>query len=156
MRSVWVLAIAILSALGCEKAEQEEKVVLPRVPANTAVAAWSFISRSSDRRSVHVVLEASRELTTTTRSPNGTMMSVSSTISKEEYSTLVGQLRNLECCSLQSSTTERLDPSEAKLLLEIDVGDTRCEIERWDHEWREGVARECALAFVRVHRAEAA
>jgi hypothetical protein len=153
MRSVWILAIAISSALGCERGEREKKVVLPRVPPDTVVASWSFISRSSDRRSVHSVLEASRELTTTTRSPNGTIMSVSRTISKKEYSTLVDELRVLDCCSLQSSDAERLDPSEAKPLLEIDLGDTRCEIERWDHEWREGVARECALSFVRVHRA---
>jgi hypothetical protein len=90
---------------------------------------------------------------TTTRSSDGTMMSVERTVSEEEYADLVGRLRSLDCCSLKSTTKERSDPAEAKPLLELNLGDVRCEIELWDHEWREGLARECGFAVARVHRA---
>ena len=151
MRIVWVIAIAAL--LGCHKGEQEKEVVLPHVPPDTVVVSWSVVSRSSDRDSLHVVIEANRTLTTTTRAPSGTTMSTSRTIPKKEYAKLVGQLRALDCCSLRSTHAERAHPSEAKPLLEINLGDVRCEIELWDREWREGLARECGSAAARVHRA---
>lgn len=151
MRIVWVIGFVWL--LGCRKGDQEHDVALPRVPPDTVVVSWSVISRSSDRDSLHAVLDASRKLTTTTRTPDGTMMSVSRTISKKEYATLIDRLRTLDCCSLESTRSARPDPAEAKPLLEIDLGDTQCEVELWDREWREGVARECGFAVARVHRA---
>jgi hypothetical protein len=151
MRVLWLTVI--LSLVGCQRNETERKVVLPHVPPDTVVAAWSLISRSTDRGSVHVVLDATRTLTTTTRSANGTMMSVERTVSKAEYATLIGRLRELDCCSLESTDAERSDPAEAKPMLELELGDVQCEIELWDREWREGVARECGFAFARVHRA---
>ena len=150
MRVLWLTVI--LSLLGCQRSETERKVVLPHVPPDTVVASWSLISRSADRRSVHAVLEASRELTTTTRSAGGTMMSVERTVSREEYAALIGRLRELDCCSLESTNSERSDPAEAKPMLELELGDVRCEIELWDREWRKGAARECGSAFARVHR----
>jgi hypothetical protein len=81
------------------------------------------------------------------------MMSVERTVSTEEYANLVGRLRTLECCSLASTTKERSDPAEAKPLLELELGDVSCEVELWDHEWRQGRARECGFAFAQVHRA---
>lgn len=151
MRIVWV--IALVSSLGCKTGDREKDVELPRVPPDTVVVSWSLVSRSSDRDSLHAVLEANRKLTTTTRAPNGTMMSVSRTVSEEEYATVVAQLRTLDCCSLESTSAERPDPAEAKPLLEIDLGDIRCEVELWDREWREGVARECGFAVAQLHRA---
>jgi len=151
MRVVWVTVI--VSLLGCQENERARKVVLPQVPPETVVVSWSLISRSADRRSLHVVLDASRALTTTTRSADGTMMSVERTVSKSEYVDLIAQLRSLDCCSLESTGVERSDPAEAKPLLKIDLGDTRCEVELWDREWRAGVARECGFAVARVHRA---
>jgi hypothetical protein len=124
------------------------------VPPDTVVLSWSVISRSSDRDSAHAVLEASRKLTTTTRSPEGTMMSISRTISREEYAELVGRLRSLDCCSLRSTTVEQPDPGEAKPQLEINLGDVRCEIELWDREWRRGRARECGFAAAQLHKME--
>ncbi|KPK13441.1 MAG: hypothetical protein AMJ62_15255 [Myxococcales bacterium SG8_38] len=151
MRIVW--AIVVLSLLSCENRSQHKEVVLPRVPPETVVVGWSFISRSPDRRSMHVVLDAGRRLTTTTRSADGTMMSVERTVSKEEYANLVDRLRTLECCALRPTSKERSDPAEAKPLLELELGDVSCEVELWDHEWREGRARECGFAFAQVHRA---
>ena len=151
MRIVWV--IAVISLLGCKKGDSEKEVALPRVPPDTVVVSWSVVSRSSVRDSLHAVLEANRKLTTTTRSSGGTMMSTARTVSKKEYATLIDQLRGLDCCSLESTRADRSDPAEAKPLLEIDLGDTRCEVELWDREWREGVARECGFAVARIHRA---
>ena len=152
MRVGWIALLAL--SAGRPKTESEVDVDLPRVPPDTAVMSWSVISRSADRDSIHAVLEASRKLTTTKRVADGTMISVSRTVSKAEYAALVGKLRALDCCSLSSTTAERSDPAEAKPLLEIDFGDTRCEVELWDREWREGLARECALAAARLHRAD--
>lgn len=139
--------------IGCRKEESGDVVALPKVPPDTVVVSWSVISRSADRDSIHAVLEASRRLTTTKRSADGTMISVSRSVLKREYAGLVARLRALDCCSLQSTTAERIDPAEAKPLLEIDLGDVQCEIELWDHEWREGRAKECAFAAAQVHRA---
>ncbi|UCF46485.1 MAG: hypothetical protein JSU89_04670, partial [Myxococcales bacterium] len=57
----------------------------------------------------------------------------------------------LDCCSLPSTTKERISPGEAKPRLEINFGDMKCEIELWDREWREGRARECGFAVARLH-----
>lgn len=152
MRRVWII-IAVISLFGCPQAEPSDKVVLPQVPPDTVVLSWSVISRSSDRDSVHAVLDASREMTTTTRSAEGTMMSMSRTISKDEYADLVDRLRSLDCCSLRSTVAEQSEPSEAKPQLKINLGDVRCEIELWDREWREGRARECGFAAARLHKA---
>jgi hypothetical protein len=137
--------------LSCKPAGQKEEVALPKVAPDTVVVSWSVISRSAERRSSHVVLEASRELVTTTRSPDGTMMTVSRTVSEEGYAKLLRTLRELDCCSLPSTSEDRSYPSEAKPQLEINFGDRRCEIELWDREWREGRARDCGFAFARIH-----
>jgi hypothetical protein len=151
MHIVWIIALVWL--LGCRIGDQEHDVALPRVPPDAVVVSWSVVSRSSNRDSLHAVLDASRKLTTTTRAPDGTMMSISRTVSKKEYATLIDRLRTLDCCSLESTRSPRSDPAEAKPLLEIDLGDTRCEVERWDREWRKGLARECGFAVARMHRA---
>lgn len=145
----WILCAAML--LSCKPTQPEEELVLPKVEPDTVVVSWSVISRSAGRRSTHVVLEASRELITTTRSPDGTMMTVSRTVSEEAYAKLVGKLRALDCCSLRSTSEDRAYPDEAKPQLEINFGDVRCEIERWDREWRTGRAQECGFEFARLH-----
>lgn len=151
MRGVWVLLV--VSLVGCEAGSKRPDVVLPRVPPDATVASWSVVSRSDDRNSVHAVLEARRTLTTTTRSPDGTMMSTSRTISEQRYAALVERLRALRCCELSSTTAEQAEPAEAKPVLELELGDVQCTVELWDREWRAGRARECAFAFVEVHRA---
>lgn len=154
-RSTFVLGCVgfVLATSGCERRNGHAGIVLPQVPPETVVVSWSFISRSPDRRSTHAVLQASRNLTVTSRSADGTMMSVERQVPKARYAEMVGDLRELECCSLQSTRGASRDPSEAKPLLELDLGDMRCEVELWDHEWTEGRARECGLAVARVHRA---
>ncbi|MBW1759884.1 MAG: hypothetical protein JRE45_00490 [Deltaproteobacteria bacterium] len=142
---------AAVLLLSCTRNEQREEVALPNVAPDTVVVSWSVVSRSSDRRSMHIVLHASRELITMSRSATGTMMSVARTVSEEDYAKLVGTLRSLQCCALPSSSGERSDPSEAKPQLEINFGDMQCEIELWDREWREGRARECGFAFALFH-----
>lgn len=146
---IWIPCLAVL--LSCKPSGGNEEVALPNVAPDTVVVSWSVISRSADRRSSHVVLEASRDLITTSRSPNGTMMTVSRTVSEEEYAKLVGALRDLDCCSLTSTAEERSYPSEAKPQLEINLGDSRCEIELWDRQWHEGRARDCGFAFAQIH-----
>jgi hypothetical protein len=146
---IWFLCVAVL--LSCKPRESDKEVALPEVSPDTVVVSWSVISRSADRRSSHVVLEASRDLITTSRSPDGTMMTVSSTVSKDGYAKLLGALRELDCCSLTSTAEERSYPSEAKPQLEINLGDRRCEIELWDRQWREGRAKECGFAFAQIH-----
>ena len=152
VRGMWkpVVCAAVL-LWGCTGKEQKQHVELPKVTPDTVVVSWSLISRSSDRRSIHAALDGSRELITTTRSSTGTMMSVTRTVSEEDYAKLVGTLRGLECCSLPSTSEERSEPGEAKPQLEINFGDVKCEIELWDREWREGRARECGFAFARIH-----
>jgi hypothetical protein len=136
---------------GCTGRDQKEEVRLPDVSPDTVVVSWSVVSRSADRDSVHVVLEGSRKLTVTNKAPDGTMMSISRTVSKEDYAALVGTLRALDCCSLPSTTEDRTRPSEAKPRLEIDFSDSKCEIELWDREWREGRARECGFVVAHLH-----
>lgn len=143
----------MLLLLGCTEKEPHELVRLPRVPPDAVVVSWSLISRSRDRDSLQVLVDANREMVATNRTPNGTMMSVSRKISKKEYAKLVAKLRELDCCSLTSTTAERPDPAEAKPRLEIDFGDMKCEIERWDREWLEGLARECGFAVASLHGA---
>lgn len=145
-----VLCTLVL-VLGCTRPDRSEKVVLPEVTPDTVVVSWSVISRSPDRRSTHVVLEANRDLVVTTRSSTGTMMTVSHKVSEDDYAKLVGTMRKLDCCSLPSTSQERSYPEEAKAELEIDFGDAQCEIVLWDREWREGRARECGFAFARLH-----
>ena len=140
-----------MCAVGCAPKEQKEEVALPKVAADTVVASWSVISRTSDRKSVEVALTGSRMLNVTSRSANGTMMNISRTLSEKDYAELVGRLRALDCCSLPSTTKERISPGEAKPRLEINFGDMKCEIELWDREWREGRARECGFAVARLH-----
>ena len=147
------LIVVLTFSFGCQRGKDRDDVALPRVPPETVVVSWSFISRSPDRRSTHVVLQASRDLTITTRSADGTMMSIERKVGEEDYARLVGRLRSLDCCSLRSTEKERSHPAEAKPLLEIDFGDMRCEVELWDREWREGLARECGFAAAEVHRA---
>jgi len=145
-----MLCVAMLLS-SCSQNEPKKEVALPTVPPDTVVVSWSVISRSPDRRSMHVVLDGGRKLITTTRSSTGTMMSVTRTVSEEDYTKLVGSLRGLECCSLPSTSKERSEPGEAKPQLEINFGDVKCDIELWDREWREGRARECGFAFARIH-----
>ncbi len=149
---MWKSAVCVTALLlGCTRGEQKEEVALPKVAPDTVVVSWSVISRSSDRRSTHVVLDGSRRMIVTTRGATGTMMTVSHTVSEKDYAKLVGTLRALDCCSLPSTSKERLSPDEAKPQLEINFGDVKCEIELWDREWREGLARQCAFAFARLH-----
>lgn len=148
---MWKALICVtLLLVGCARKEQKE-VALPKVAADTVVASWSVISRTSDRKSVEVALTGSRMLNVTSRSANGTMMNISRTLSEKDYAELVGRLRALDCCSLPSTTKERISPGEAKPRLEINFGDMKCEIELWDREWREGRARECGFAVARLH-----
>lgn len=147
-RAVLCVAVCLLS---CTADGAERKVLLPQVPPDTIVLSWRVVSRSSDRDSFHAVLEGSRKLTVTNRAPSGTTMSLSRTLSKEEYGELVGSLRASRCCMLESTTADRPDPAEAKPALEIDFGDMKCSVELWDREWREGRAKECGFAFARVH-----
>ena len=147
-KSVFCVTVLLL---GCTAKEQKEEVVLPDVAPDTVVISWSVISRSSDRDSIHVVLDGRRELHVTHKAPNGTMMSIARTVSEKDYATLVGTLRALDCCSLSSTSQKRLGPSEAKPQLEINLGDVKCEIALWDSEWREGLARECGFAVARIH-----
>jgi hypothetical protein len=138
---------------GCKVSEHEEAVALPEVNPDTVLVSWSVTSRSEDRDSLHVALEGSGKLFVTNKAPDGTMMSISRTVSEKDRAKLVGTLRALDCCSLVSTTEERPSPSEAKPQLEINFGDVRCEIELWDREWREGLARECGFAVARLHGA---
>jgi hypothetical protein len=147
------VACAFVLLWGCTGNEPKQEVVLPKVPPDTVVVSWSVVSRSADRDSIHAALEASRKLTVTNRAPDGTMMSISRTVSEKDYAALVAALRALDCCSLSSTTQERTRPSEAKPQLEINFGDSKCEIELWDTEWREGRARECGFAVARLHGA---
>jgi hypothetical protein len=137
--------------LGCTRNEHEERVALPEVAPDTVVVSWSVISQSSDRDSIHVSVDGGRKLDVTNKAPDGTMMSVSRTLSEREYATLVGTLRDLHCCSLRSTSKERSAAGEAKPRLELDLGEMQCEIELWDSEWREGLARECGFAVAQVH-----
>lgn len=146
-----ILILCLAMLLSCKPSEPKPEVALPKVEPDTVVVSWSVISRSAGRRSTHVVLDASRELIITTRSPDGTMMTVSRTVSEEAYGKLVGKLRALDCCALASTSEDRAHLDEAKPQLEINFGDTRCEIERWDREWREGKAQACGFAFARLH-----
>ena len=144
---------AFLVLVGCNARKSEQKLPLPEVPPDAVVVSWSVVSRSDDRDSVHAVLEGNRKLTVTNRAPNGTMMSVSRTLSKADYGRLVGELRDLHCCTLESTQANRKSPAEAKPALEIDFGDLKCSIELWDRQWREGKAKACAFAFARLHGA---
>lgn len=150
-RAVLCVAVFLLS---CTADGAKQDVPLPKVPPDTVVVSWSVVSRSNDRDSFHAVLEGSRKLTVTNRAPSGTMMSLSRTLSKEEYGELVGSLRAARCCTLESTAADRPDPAEVKPALEIDFGDMKCSVELWDREWREGRAKECGLAFARVHRGD--
>jgi len=143
---------AALLLNGCRRDRDEAKAALPQVAPDTVVVSWSVISRSDDRDSMHAVLEGSRELIVMRRSKNGNMISVSHRVSEKNYAELIGQLRSLDCCSLESTTRDRLRPSEAKPMLEIDFGDVKCEIALWDDEWLEGRAKECGFAFARLHK----
>ena len=145
-----VVCVAVL-LLSCKAEETKQEVSFPKVPPDTVVVSWSVVSRSDDRDSFHAVLEASRKLTVTNRAPSGTMMSVSRTLPKKAYGELVGALRELDCCALESTGAERSNPAEAKPALEIDFGDVKCSVELWDREWREGRAKDCGFAFARAH-----
>jgi hypothetical protein len=147
-----VVVCAAALVWGCTGKERRKvEVELPKVPPDTVVVSWSVISRSSDRDSLHAVLDATRKLNVTSKAPNGTMMSIAHTVSEKDYAALVGTLRALDCCSLRSTAEDRTRPSEAKPQLEINFGDVKCEIELWDREWREGLARHCGFAFARLH-----
>ncbi len=146
-----VLACASVLMSGCTPKASKLEVALPKVPPDTVVVSWSLISRSEDRDSLHAALDATRKLNVTNKAPNGTMMSVARTVSEKDYAALVATLRALDCCSLRSTTEERTRPSEAKPQLEIDFGDMKCEIELWDREWLQGLARECGFAVARLH-----
>jgi len=154
VRAMWKsLLFASVILCACQGKEQAAEVALPKVAPDTVVVSWSVISRTADRDSIHVALDASRKLHVTNKAPNGTMMSIARTISDDDYAKLVGSLRALDCCSLRSTTEERASPSEAKPQLEIDFGDVSCEVALWDREWREGLARECGFAVARLHGA---
>ncbi len=152
VRRMWKVAICATALLwGCTGKERRLEVELPKVPPDTVVVSWSLISRSSDRDSLHAVLDATRQLKVTNKAPDGTMMSIARTVSEKDYAALVATLRALDCCSLQSTNKERPRPGEAKPQLEINFGDMQCEIALWDSEWREGLARQCGFAVARLH-----
>jgi hypothetical protein len=145
------LSFLALVLIGCGRNEREQPVQLPAVAPDTVVVSWSVISQTPDRDSLHAVLEGDRTLVVTNRAADGTMMSVSRAVSKEQYAELIGALRALDCCALRSTQQERASPGEAKPALEINLGDVQCEIELWDSEWRRGRARACGLAVARFH-----
>ena len=142
-------AVALL--IGCSRNEREQAVRLPQVAPDTVVVSWSVTSRTADRDSLHAVLEGDRTLVVTNETADGTMMSVSRTVSDKEYAELVGTLRALDCCSLRSTDKEQPSLDEAKPALEINFGDVQCEVELWDSEWRQGRARDCGFAVARFH-----
>jgi len=150
---MWKLVACVMALLwGCTPSEpRQPEVDLPKVAPDTVVVFWSVVSRSHDRDSIQVALDGSRKLNVTQRTPGGTRMSIDRTVSEDEYARLVGTLRALDCCSLQSTSKERARSSEAKPRLEIDLGDVQCEVELWDREWREGRARECGFAVAQLH-----
>jgi hypothetical protein len=145
------LICGALLLLGCRRNEHEERVALPEVAPDTVVVSWSVISGAADRDSIHVTLGGSRKLDVKNKAPNGTTMSTSRTISEGEYATLVRTLRDLNCCSLQSTSKARPAAGESKPRLELDLGDVQCVIELWDSEWLEGLARECGFAVAQLH-----
>lgn len=147
--TTWLFIGVLL--VSCSRGEAEREVELPNVAPDTVVASWSVTSRTRDRDSLQVVLQADRTLVVTNRTADGTMMSLSRTISKEEYARFVGRLRELDCCALRSTERERPSPDEAKPALDIDFGNMQCEVELWDSDWREGKARDCGLAMARLH-----
>jgi hypothetical protein len=147
-----VVCAAMLS-FGCTAKEPKIEVELPNVAPDAIVVSWSVISRSSDRDSIHAVLDANRKLNVTNKAPDGTMMSIAREVSVRDYAALVTTLRALDCCSLQSTSKERTDPSEAKPELEINFGDVKCEVALWDSEWRDAPARDCGFAVARLHGA---
>ncbi|MBW2402642.1 MAG: hypothetical protein JRF42_02280 [Deltaproteobacteria bacterium] len=150
---MWKVVVCATALLwGCTGKERKVEVELPQVAPDTVVVSWSVVSRSSDRDSLHVVLDAAREMNVTNRSPDGTMINVVHTVSEKDYAKLVASLRALDCCSLRSTSKERTHPGEARPQLEINFGDVDCEIELWDREWREGLARECGFTFARLHQ----
>ena len=152
VRGMWKVVFCTTALLwGCTGQERTVEVELPSVPPDTVVVSWSVISRSSDRDSLHAALDATRKLSVTNKAPNGTMMSIARTVSEKDYTALVATLRALDCCSLQSTSQERTSPSQAKPQLEINFGEMKCEIELWDREWREGLARQCGFAVARLH-----
>lgn len=152
MRWRWRFALCVMALLvNCSRSENAQDVQLPEVAPDAVVVSWSVTSRTRDRDSLHAVLEANRTLVVTNRTADGTMMSLSRTISKKEYATLVRRLRALDCCSLRSTDRERPSPDEAKPALEIDFGDMQCEVELWDSEWRQGKARDCGIAVAQLH-----
>jgi|GEM_PF-1806855 len=149
---MWKSALCVTVLLfGCKRSEPIDEVALPKVAPDTVVVSWSVISRSSDRSSLHAVIHADRSLVVTTRDVTGTMMTVSRSVPEKEYAKLIASLRAQDCCSLPSTSRERLSPNEAKPRLEIDLGDVQCEIELWDGEWLQGRARECGFAVARAH-----
>ena len=152
VRGMWrALVCATVLLYGCTRNEPKQEVELPKVAPETLVVLWTVLSRSSDRDSIQVALDGSRKLNVMRRTPGGTRMSIDRTVSEVEYAKLVGTLRALDCCSLQSTSKESARPTEAKPRLEIDLGDVQCDIELWDREWREGRARECGFAVAQFH-----
>jgi hypothetical protein len=147
-----VVACVMVLLWGCTPSEPKQpEVELPKVAPDTVVAFWSVVSRSHDRDSIQVALDASRKLNVTQRTPGGTRMSIDRRVSEDEYARLVATLRALDCCSMQSTSKERTRPNEAKPRLEINLGDVQCEIELWDTEWLDGRARECGFAVAQLH-----
>jgi hypothetical protein len=143
----WVVAGLLLA--GCEGREQQ--VALPNVKPNEVVVSWGMVSRDGSRDTMYMEVRANRQMTVTSKRPNGNMLQVQRDLTEDEYAELVDKLRKLDCCSLQSGSETAPSPLESQPELRITFGDIECQVALWDSEWRVGRARECGFAVAQVH-----
>lgn len=144
----WLLLVVVLT--GC-KSRSEAPVEMPTVAPSDAVVSWGMIGRNAQRDTMYMEIRGDRSMTIVTKSPSGTMVSVEQTVSEDKYRELVRQLRDLDCCSLMSTTESAPSPLETKPELGINFGDLACQVSLWDSEWRAQKARACGEAVASIH-----
>ena len=100
-----------------------------------------------------MALHANQQLIIHAKGPGRSESTSERKLNDKLYSELGTKVRELDCCSLQSTTSKHApSPTETLGQLEINLEGMHCKVVLWDSEWRVGRARDCGLAVAKIHR----
>ena len=138
-----------LLLVGCKKTPDEQAA-----PTENEAAVVEVVWRSmSDdmQETLHATLRSNREVEAVVRQRDRTTGNIKVMLTKERYTRVIEELRELDCCSLKSASQTQPVPNDAQSQLEVHLDGIECLVTLWNSEWRVSRARECGLATSEFH-----
>jgi len=150
-----------LLLVGCKKTQDEQATHTENEPAaenelaaenEPAVVQVVWRSMSDDiKETLHATLRSNREVEAVVRQRDRTAGTIKVMLTKERYTRVIEELRELDCCSLKSASQTQPANNDGQSQLEIHLDGMECLVTLWNSEWRVGRARECGLATTEFH-----